>query len=186
MPALSRSPSRSRGRGSSSRGRQFSPVEIAIGLSLGGSLLAVAIPTFAREIHASRVAEPVEGLGRIGAGAVEYARPRPVADAFPASAPLSPSTVPRGKCEVDPPALWDQPTWQALAFAPAPPGAPHCFAFAFDSAASPSRSTFRAQAHGDLDGDGTTSTFEITGHVADGDPLGPAVDPGMYVDSEVE
>jgi hypothetical protein len=169
-----------------SGGRRFSAVELSLGLSLGGSLLAVAIPTFAREIHSSRLVEPVEGLQRIGAGAVDYARSRAVGEAFPASAPLTPSSVPRGQCVVDPALSWEEPTWRALDFAPGSPGAPHCFAFAFDSALSPSRSTFRAQAHGDLDGDGTPSTFEITGHVAEGDPLGPSIDPGMYVESEVE
>lgn len=177
--------SRMRGRGAAGR-RRLAPVEAAIALSLGGSLLAVAIPTFARQVHASRVVEPVEGLERIGAGAALYARTRAVAEAFPPSAPLTPNSVPRGKCATDPATLWEQPTWQALDFTPAPEGAPHCFAFVFDSALSPARSTFRAQAHGDLDGDGTTSTFEITGHSVEGDPLGPAVDPGMYVDSEVE
>ena len=32
----------------------------------------------------------------------------------------------------------------------------------------------RAQAHGDLDGDGIASTFEVTGHYADGDARGGA------------
>jgi len=31
-----------------------------------------------------------------------------------------------------------------------------------------------------------TSTFEITGQYLDGDPRGPVIDPGMFVDSEVE
>jgi hypothetical protein len=47
-------------------------------------------------------------------------------------------------------------------------------------------STFRAQAHGDLDGDGITSTFEVTGRSVDGDARGPLLDPGMYIDSELE
>jgi hypothetical protein len=100
--------------------------------------------------------------------------------------PLTPSVPPRGRCATDPPAAWNLPTWRALDFRPAPDGSPHCFAFSFESALSPARSTFRAQAHADLDGDGLYSTFEITGHDVDGDPRGPGVDPGMYVDSEVE
>jgi hypothetical protein len=69
---------------------------------------------------------------------------------------------------------------------PADLGSPHCFSFAFDTVLSPAKSTFRAHAHGDLDGDGLTSTFEVTGQYAEGDPRGPVVDPGMFVDSEVE
>jgi hypothetical protein len=169
-----------------SRGRRFSEVELAVAFALGGSVLAVAIPTFARNLHASRFVEPVGGLKRIGVAAVAYARVHPVAQAFPASAPLTPTEVPRGRCAVDPPEIWDRPTWTALGFRPSAPEEAHCFAFSFDSALSPTRSSFRAQAHGDLDGDGITSTFEVTGQAVDGDPRGPVLDPGMYVDSETE
>jgi hypothetical protein len=169
-----------------SRGRRFGEVELALAVALGGSVLAVAIPTFARNLHASRFVEPVGGLKRIGAAAVAYARTRPVAQAFPPSAPLTPPAVPRGRCEVDAPEIWERPTWNALEFRPAAPEEAHCFAFGFDSSLAPARSTFRAYAHGDLDGDGITSTFEITGQVSEGDPRGAVVDPGMYVESEVE
>ncbi|HEY1695856.1 MAG TPA: hypothetical protein VGG39_27000 [Polyangiaceae bacterium] len=165
---------------------RFTPLELAIAFALGGSILAVAVPTFSREIHASRLVEPVDGLQRIGAAAVEYAKGHPVTQAFPPAAPLTPPAVPRGKCDVDPPGTWDAPTWRALDFAPAPPDAPHCFAFSFDSTLGAPASSFRAQAHGDLDGDGITSTFELTGHAIEGDPVGPVLDPGMYIDSEVE
>jgi hypothetical protein len=171
---------------SRSRPRTFSPVELAVAFALVGSVLAVAIPTFVREVHASRLAEPVDGLKRIGAAAVAYGRDHPVAQGFPPSAPMTPGAPPRGKCLPDAPDAWDHPTWRALDFRPAPPGAPHCFAFAFDSAATPARASFVAHAHGDLDGDGITSTFQISGQYLEGDPRGPVVDPGMLVDSEVE
>jgi hypothetical protein len=181
--ALLSTRSRSRSRG---RARRFTAVELAVGVAIAGSLFAVAVPAFVREIHASRFVEPVEGLQRIGASAVAYGRAHPVAQAFPATAPETPAAPPRGRCEADPPALWDQPTWKALDFRPAPEGAPHCFAFTFESTLSPTRSVFRADAHGDLDGDGIVSTFEITGHTVEGDPEGPTLDRGMFVDSEVE
>jgi hypothetical protein len=179
------SPRGARNRGGRARGR-FSPLELAIGFALIGSLLAIVVPTFARELHASRLVEPVGGLQRLGSAAVAYAQSRPVVEAFPPAAPLTPGAVPRGRCEVDLPAAWSHPTWLALDFTPGPAGVPHCFAFTFDSALAPPRSTFRARAHGDLDGDGIPSTFEITGHVAEGDPAGAVVDPGMFIDSEVE
>jgi hypothetical protein len=181
---MARTPSRSSRR--SRAARRLSALELAIGFSLIGSLLAIVVPTFARELHASRTVEPVDGLHRIGVAAVAYARDRAVAEAFPRTVPLTPSAVPRGKCEADPPALWDQPTWRALEFTPALEGSPHCFAFSFDSSLSSVRSTFRAQAHGDLDGDGVVGTFELTGHDIAGDAAGPAVDPGMNIDSEIE
>ena len=174
------------------RTRRISAVEMAVAFALIGSLLAVAVPTFVREVHASRLVEPVAGLERLGASAIRYAqapRPEPGAGAgtpFPSSAPMTPGPPPRGRCDADPPGAWDHPTWSALEFRPVPAGTPHCFAFAFDSAASPGQASFRAHAHGDLDGDGIASTFEVTGRAVDGDPRGPVLDPGMFVDSEDE
>ena len=181
--------------------RGVTAVEAAVTFAVVGSLLAVAVPAFVRELHASRFVEPVSGVEKIGELAVAYAHERPVITAFPASAPLTPSAPPRGTREVDPPGVWDQPTWKALGFRPVAEGVPHAFAFAFDSVPgtegstasqaradvpSPAaRSTFAAHAHGDLDGDGVTSTFEIHGHCAEGEP-GAIVDPGMLVEAEVE
>jgi hypothetical protein len=168
------------------RTRRFTPIELAVAFALVGSLLAVAAPTFVREVHGSRFVEPVDGLQRIGVAAVAYGRLHPIAQGFPSSAPMTPPVPPRGRCEADAPGVWDQPTWAALEFSPAPPGTPHCYAFGFDSSLSPARSVFRADAHGDLDGDGIVSTFEMTGHYVQGDPEGPALDRGVFVESEVE
>jgi type IV pilus assembly protein PilA len=171
---------------------------LAIAFALCGSLVAVAAPAFVREVHASRLVEPVEGLKRLGGSAVAYAQEHAPAQGaggsagtqassvFPPSAPLTPSSPPRGHCEVDPPDAWDHPTWIALGFRAVAPGTPHCFAFAFDSVLTPSKSTFRARAHGDLDGDGIFSTFEVTGRLVDGDAQQVVIDPGMFVDSEME
>jgi hypothetical protein len=143
-----------------------------------GCIAAVAIPTFARELHASRFAEPTSGLARLGASAVAYATA--VGGRFPDSAPLTPAAVPRGTKEVDPIGTWDGPTWSALAFRPSPEGVPHAYSFAFDS----NGASFVARARGDLDGDGVLSTFEVTGSVKPNE--GPTVDPGMHVEAELE
>jgi hypothetical protein len=161
-------------------------MEGAIAFAIGGSLLAVTIPAFVRELHASRFVEPVEGLTRMSAAAVAQAEGRPVADAFPPSAPLTPGPPPRGTREVDPPGAWDGPTWKALDFRPVPEGVPHAFSFGFETSHVPNHASFVAHAHGDLDGDGVTSTFEVRGHFAAEEPSGPVVDPGMYVEREVE
>jgi hypothetical protein len=171
---------------SRSRSRSLTPVEFAIGFALIGVLLAIAVPTFVREVHMSRFVEPVDGLQRMGASAVAFAASHPVPQAFPSSAPMTPAAPPRGQCEADAQEAWDGPTWSALEFRPVPPGTPHCYAFAFDSTLGATRSSFRAHAHGDLDGDGIVSTFEITGHSIDGDPHGPVLDRGLFVDSECE
>jgi type II secretory pathway pseudopilin PulG len=168
------------------RERAMTAVEVAVSVALLGSLLAVAVPAFVRELHASRFAEPVDGLQRIGTAAIAYAQGKAVLEAFPPSAPLTPATVPRGTLVTDPPGTWDGATWSALGFRPSHEGEPHAYAFAFDSTLGAARSSFVAHAHGDLDGDGVTSTFEVRGHATLGDPAGPALEPGMYVEAETE
>lgn len=161
--------------------RRFTPVELAVGVALGGALLAAAVPAFLRDLHASRLAEPVDGLNRLGVAAVAYAEEN---QRFPEAAPLTPAVPPRGKKEVDPPGTWDAPTWKALAFRPVPEGVPHAFAFSFDSAPPKLGTEFVAQARGDLDGDGVMSLFEVRGAVRPGDKA--QVTPGMYVEAELE
>jgi len=160
-------------------------VELAVAFAVGGSLVAVAVPAVVRNVHASKLVEPVEGVKEIAEGATAYARAHDVPHAYPPSAPLTPATVPRGTREVDPAGAWDQPSWKAIGFRAVEEGVPHAFAFALDTADAPTRSTFSAVAHGDLDGDGVTSTFEVKGHDAIGEK-GPSIDPGMVVLSELE
>ena len=45
--------------------RALTPLELAVAVSLTGTLAATMIPTFLRNVHASRLSEPVEGLKRI-------------------------------------------------------------------------------------------------------------------------
>lgn len=161
--------------------RRLTPIELAIGAALLGSLAAVAIPAFVKELHASRFVEPTDGLARLGALAVAYAETN---DKFPDSAPLTPAAPPRGKKEADPANTWDHPTWKALGFRASAEGVPHAYSFSFDSAKG---NTFVAQARGDLDGDGILSTFEIKGAMRAPDAKPKAeVLPGMTIDSELE
>jgi hypothetical protein len=158
--------------------RSLSPVEAAVMFAVAGSVLAVAVPEFVRGLHASRLAEPVDGLKRIAAAAVGLASS---GSGFPPSAPPTPSEVPRGTRAEDPPGVWDHPSWRALSFGF---DHPHAFSFSFESTQGPGgQQRFRAVAHGDLDGDGVTSTFEVQGEA---DSSGARVVPGMYIDREVE
>jgi len=176
------------------RSRGLTAIELAIAFAVVGSALAVIVPTFLRELRASRFVEPTKGLAAIARGAVAYAAthvtPISVAQAFPKSVGLTPAEPPRGVFAVDPPGTWSDPTWVALGF-PAPgddlglaEGTPHAFSFAFDSVLGPTRSMFVAHAHADLDGDGARSTFEVRGHAAPGEAA--AIEPGMYVEAELE
>jgi hypothetical protein len=161
-------------------------VEVAVLAAIVGSVLAVAVPAFVRELHASRLSEAVGGLERLGVAAVTYGEGRTTREAVPPSAPLTPSSVPPGVLVVDPPGTWDGPTWSAFGFRASPEGTPHAFAFVFEASPGQARSSFVAQAHGDLDGNGVTSTFEIRGHTAPAEATGLVIEPGMYVEAELE
>jgi hypothetical protein len=166
--------------------RGMTAVEAAITFAILGSLAAVAVPAFFRDLRASKLVEPATGVTRIAEAANAYAVAHTVPQAYPPRAPLTPAAPPRGTREADPEGAWDHPTWVALGgFRPAPDGVAHAFAFGFDSTLSAARSSFVAHAHGDLDGDGVTSTFEVRGHDAQGE-TGPQIEPGMVVEAEVE
>jgi hypothetical protein len=145
--------------------RALTPLELTAGGSLVACVLAVMVPGFVRNLHASRLAEPIEGLGRIAARASVLAASRPVDVAYPADAPLSPAAVPRGELVVDPPGTWDHATWRELGFGFKEP---HAFAFGFDSENAAEASRYKAVAHGDLDGDGSQSTLGLGGEIKRG------------------
>lgn len=163
--------------------RSFSPLELSAAFAIGGSVLAVAIPAFFKNLSASKLSEPIDGLDRMVTSAVVYAESRPQEISFPPSAPLTPSQVPRGTRSTDPPEVWEHLTWKCLSFRFEDP---HAFSFKFDSELDPATQAMRfiATAHGDLDGDGTLSTFEVRGERLPGQPA--RVLPGMFVDREVE
>lgn len=158
-------------------------MELSAVFAVGGSVLAVAIPAFVRNLNASKLSEPINGLDRLVTHAIAYTQSKPQDISFPPSAPLTPSEVPRGTRSVDPPEAWEHLTWRSLDFRF---DEPHAFAFRFVSELDPTTQVMRfvATAHGDLDGDGIVSTFEVRGERVPGQPA--RVLPGMFVDREVE
>ncbi|HSN99839.1 MAG TPA: hypothetical protein VLS89_16195 [Candidatus Nanopelagicales bacterium] len=163
--------------------RSWSAAELGAAIAVGGSVLAVAVPAFFRNLSASKLSEPIEGLDRLVTSALVYAESHPQEISFPPPAPLTPAEVPRGTYAQDPPEAWEHLTWKSLDFRFEEP---HAFAFRFDSELDAATGTARfvATAHGDLDGDGALSTFEVRGERAPGQPA--RILPGMYVDREVE
>jgi hypothetical protein len=145
--------------------RALAPVEAALLFAIGGSLCAVTIPTFLRNLHASRMSEALDGLEQIALRASVLSDSAPLTAAFPASCPLTPASVPRATLVVDPPHTWDNPTWRLLGFELT---TPHAYAFQFDSQNTPDVSRFTAEAHGDLDGDGVVSTFRTGASIRQG------------------
>jgi hypothetical protein len=179
------------GRRARGRARGMTAVELAVSFAVGGSLLAVAVPAFVRNLHDSKLTEAIDGVTDIAEGATAYAGAHDVPHAYPPSAPLTPALVPRGTREVDPAGAWDAPGWKAIGFRAVEDGVPHAFAFELTTVNGAARSTFAAIAHGDLDGDGVTSTFEVRGHDAlpekdAAGEAGPVIDPGMVVEAELE
>lgn len=146
--------------------RALTPTEAAALVAVGGSVLAVVVPAFVRNVHASYVSEATSGvteltqrtLARLEAAGM-------AASALPAPAPLTPAAVPRGTRAKDPPGSWEHPTWRALTFAF---DAPHAYSFEYQSESGPEGLTFRAIAHGDLDGDTVLSTVSMGGRARPG------------------
>ncbi|MFO0676406.1 MAG: type II secretion system protein [Polyangiaceae bacterium] len=169
--------------------RGFTAVELAVGISIAGSVGAVGLVTISREMRRSHVAEAEDGLARLGAAMVERAS-RDHGEPVDAPASLTPSTVPRGVTVVDADDTWMHPTWRALGdFRASRPGVPHRFAFALDVVPVADAIRYVGRAHGDLDGDGMVSTFEIAGVSTKRTPEGRpsfALTPGLWVDAEVE
>jgi hypothetical protein len=174
--------------------RSFTALELAIAFSLGASFLVIAIPAFVRDLHASYMVEPVDGVQRLAQAALEHSVRRhastqaalpegatapPPAELLPGSAPLTPSDVPRGVLREDPSGTWDHPTWRTLSFRASRAGVPHAFSFAFENQGS----AFSAIARGDLDGDGVQSLFEVHGGLGE---TTMRIEPGMYVEAELE
>jgi hypothetical protein len=173
--------------------RSISALEFAAVFAVGGSLLAVAVPAFLKNLSASKLTEPIEGLDRMVTSAVAYAARHPQPISFPPGAPLTPTEVPRGIRVVDAPEVWQHLTWRSLDFGFCKEEerskvtcVPHAFSFQFDSELEPATQVMRftATAHGDLDGDGIVSTFEVRGERVPGAPA--RVLPGMFIDREVE
>lgn len=141
----------------------------------------------------AKSSEPVMNLKKIYQGARAYYTEETVSrgtgTVLPPQFPESVSTTPAagsccdhptGKCPPDP-AIWSAPGWQALKFSM---DDPHYYSYTFESSGTGASAVFTARATGDLDCDGTYSTFEMYGSVgADGEVVGSA---GVYKENELE
>jgi len=152
-------------------------------VGIGGSLTAVAVPTFWRNLSASKTTEALDGLGKISMSALSQAEGHTPAETFPPSVAQTPAEVPRGVSAKDPPGVWDHLSWRALNFRIEHE---HAYSFRFDSSFDGVTQTarFSARAHGDLDGDGNLSTFEVRGERLPAEP--PRLMAGLLVTREHE
>lgn len=160
--------------------RSLSTLQLALFVALIGSVVAVFVPEFVGNLHASRLAEPLSGLQQLSGNATMQAASNPTRFAYPDSAPRTPDKVPAGSSVTDPPGTWGHPTWRLLSFEQK---GPHFFSFAFESELGEAGAHFVARASGDLDGDGEFSSFEIFGE--SGREGQPAVYP-VRINREIE
>lgn len=160
--------------------RGIGAVQVALLVSLLASLLCIFVPEFVRNLHASKLAEALDGLSAISGSATMLGASLPPEIALPESAPRTPRDVPAGRRVTDPPGTWQHPTWRTLGYRIE---GPHCFSFSFESGVAASSAYFVASAYGDLDGDGELSRLSVFGDVAGG--KGPVVYP-VQMDREVE
>jgi hypothetical protein len=160
--------------------RSLSPIEAASLVSLAGCVLAVAVPTFTRNVHASYVGEATRGVSELAQRAAARLDAAQSIDALPEPAPLTPAVVARGVRTEDPPGTWAHPTWRALSFSFE---RTHAYSFGFDAERGEASAKFRAYAHGDLDGDAVRSTISIEGRFA---VPGPTELSPLDVQNEIE
>jgi type IV pilus assembly protein PilA len=168
----------------------FTLIELMIVVAILGILAAVAIPAFLKYIKRSKTTEATMNVRKLfDASATYFASEHATATGailaaqFPTSTAALPATSAIGDSKtLTAPSSWDAvPTWVSLQFSVSDPS---YFSYQYDSNGSLTNdSKFTASAFGNLDGDGTYSTFVRTGGIVDMEVKGGA---GLYIDREIE
>ncbi|MFW6067478.1 MAG: pilus assembly FimT family protein [Myxococcota bacterium] len=162
-------------------------VEVALLIAVVGSLLAVFVPTFVAHLRSSKTAEAAEQLARLHEHAAAYflrAHPQDSGimgwQCLPEAAGPAPAEPSEDPVPVDftDPEMPGHATWQALGWQPEE-RLRYRYTFAPEQAGCGLRApdgepVLTLRAEGDLDGDGTLSTFERLATVSKHGELIPA------------
>jgi len=160
----------------------FTLVELMIVVAIIGVIAAIAVYGVSKYLKHAKTAEATRNLGAIETGArSQYQRETPYGvgsggttdlyvHTFCPSAPLTPGVVPKAAKAKTLPTDWNAAGWTCLKFSITEPT---FYAYQHDSvSATGTDALYTATAFGDLDGNGTQSTFLLRGH---GGPLGDAI-----------
>jgi type IV pilus assembly protein PilA len=179
------------------RDEGFTLVELMIVVAIIGVLAALAIYGVSRYLKHSKTAEANRSLGTIENGSkAQYQLDTdqsgtgvgPFVHTFCPSATITPAAVPAGQKVVVTTTAgsgtnYDQLGWKCLKFVMTDP---QFYAYTYTSNAPATAGTaalYTADANGDLDGNGTQSTFELKGQ---GDATGEAKKLSLVVTQEDE
>jgi type IV pilus assembly protein PilA len=176
--------------------RGFTLVELMIVVAIIGILAAVAIPAFIKYIRRSKTTEAAMNVRKLYDSTVSYyegehaaANGTIVAKQFPTPVAWTPGqgsccAGPGNKCAPNP-ALWTDPTWQALNFGMDDPSYYSYQAAAGVGTGSVVGNSYNLQASGDLTCDGVNfSLFQRTATVAPG--FGITGGGGLYTVNDLE
>lgn len=182
----------------------FTLVELMVVVAILGILAVIAVPAFVKYMRRAKTTEAIDQLDKIYKGASFYytaphvdATGKRIMCQFPAAQGVTPSTScckalggvdvdEDGRCDSNS-AAWNSKTWSALTFQVTDQV---YFVYSWDTnGAVLNTAKGTANAHGDLDCDGTQSTFQ---RIINGDPqaqYGECASVGasaFFVDNETE
>ena len=154
--------------------RGFTLIELMIVVAIIGILAAVAIPAFMKYIRRSKTSEATMNIRKLFDSSVSYYEQEHASRLgviherqFPDAVALTPGdTFCTGDVNAEKwipkKTYWTNPSWQALNFALSDP---HYYSYQYVSSGVNTSAKFTARAIGDLNCNGTFSTFERVGTV---------------------